>query len=129
LRTSPDDRDLVVPFAGDCSRRPPLVSTGPLGCGVSGVVCTLIQAYSGSDARIACIPAESGALPRAQRAALAGQRPESLQESLPGELPRPICFALSCRIDGLGGGVHRNGHGERGQRERDQRRSRRVTSR
>jgi hypothetical protein len=44
LGTSGDDGDLVLLFGHDVFRRQLLVSAGSLGCGVSGVVCTLIQA-------------------------------------------------------------------------------------
>ena len=64
-----------------------LAVTGSLGCRVSGVVCTVIQASSGSDFRIACISAASWARHRPS-ARPAGQRPQPQQVSLPGQLVR-----------------------------------------
>jgi hypothetical protein len=43
LRTPSDNRDLPVLMAHDLTLRQPLVRNGSLGCGSSGVVCTLSQ--------------------------------------------------------------------------------------
>ena len=119
LGTSRDDGDLGVCRAHGLSRRQVPASAGSLGWGVSGVVCTLTWGDSGSDSRIASIWAGSAACQQAQRAALPRQRPESFQVALPGELPRPLRFALGDGTGAPGGGGRRNGGGERGQELRE----------
>ena len=72
---SEEQGGLAILVAHHLFRGQLLVSAGSLGCGVSGVVCALIQASNGSEARIGCILPVSWACPRPS----ARQRPGSVQ--------------------------------------------------